>query len=200
MRPSRAEAFSDGVMAIAITLLVLDLRVPRVEHGLGAALLAQWPSYATYVISFLTVGIIWLNHHMVFDRLRRVDRPLLLANLVLLLVVALVPFTTQLLAAYLVRPEQGVAGAIYGANMAAMGTVFGGMWWYALRRGGLLARPVTRAEARASIARFAVGNPLYALAIVLGFLDVRIGIVLYAAVAAYYAAFVRLPHVEPEPA
>jgi uncharacterized membrane protein len=186
-------------MAIAITLLVLDLRVPRVEHGLGAALLAQWPSYATYVISFLTVGIIWLNHHMVFDRLRRVDRPLLLANLVLLLMVALVPFTTQLLAAYLVQPDQGVAGAIYGVNMAAMGAVFGAMWWYALRRSGLLAGPVAPAEVRGSIARFAVGNPLYALAIVLGFVDVRIGIVVYAAVAAYYAAFVRFPQIEREP-
>ena len=86
MSTSRTEAFSDGVFAIAATLLVLELMVPHVEPGgLGGALLEQWPSYATYVVSFLIIGIIWVNHHAVMDRIRRVNRRVLFMNLVFLI-------------------------------------------------------------------------------------------------------------------
>jgi uncharacterized membrane protein len=92
---SRTEAFSDGVFAIAATLLVLELKVPHVEPGgLWDALLEQWPSYATYVVSFLIIGIIWVNHHAVMERIRRVNRRLLFMNLVFLMVVAVIPFPT----------------------------------------------------------------------------------------------------------
>src|ERR671937_1127352 len=95
MRTARLEAFSDGVFSIAATLLVLELRVPAPDPvGLAAALLRQWPSYAVYAVSFLTIGIIWVNHHALFDLLRKVDRPLLFLNLLLLLCVAAVPFPT----------------------------------------------------------------------------------------------------------
>src|ERR1700759_1438633 len=99
MSPSRLEAFSDGVFAIAITLLVLDLGVPEPGSGsLGHELLAQWPSYASYVISFLTIGIIWINHHAAFGRLRVVDHSILIWNLALLMTVSVLPFTTRLMA------------------------------------------------------------------------------------------------------
>ena len=99
MSPNRLEAFSDGVFAIAVTLLVLDLGVPAPGIGsLGHELLAQWPSYAAYVISFLTIGIIWINHHAAFSRLRVVDHSILMWNLALLLTVSVLPFTTSLMA------------------------------------------------------------------------------------------------------
>jgi TMEM175 potassium channel family protein len=89
----RAEAFSDGVFAIAATLLVLELKVPHVElGGLSEALLERWPSYVTYVVSFLTIGIIWVNHHAVMKRIKNVNRPLLFLNLVFLMAVAALRF------------------------------------------------------------------------------------------------------------
>src|SRR2546423_10880475 len=99
MAKNRVEAFSDGVFAIAATLLVLEIHVPApgARGGLGHALLEQWPAYASYVVSFLVIGIIWVNHHAVLEHLRVVDRPLLLLNLLLLLWVALIPWPTNLL-------------------------------------------------------------------------------------------------------
>jgi uncharacterized membrane protein len=92
---ARVEAFSDGVFAIAATLLVLDLAVPRPGGGLLGGLLGQWPQYAAYTTSFITIGIIWVNHHAVIERLARVDRGFMFVNLVLLMFVALIPFPTK---------------------------------------------------------------------------------------------------------
>src|SRR5215212_7944350 len=137
---SRTEAFSDGVFAIAATLLVLELKVPHVEPGgLSSALLERWPSYATYVVSFLTIGIIWVNHHAVLERIRNVNRPLLFVNLVFLMAVAAIPFPTALLADYLQAGHaERLASAIYGAAMALMGISFGAIWAYAVLSEGLL--------------------------------------------------------------
>jgi uncharacterized membrane protein len=130
MATGRLEAFSDGVFAIAITLLVLDLAVPARNRsepgGLAAALGHQWPSYFAYLVSFLIIGIIWVNHHTVFDTVRLVDRPVLFANLALLLVVSALPFPTRLLAEYLTAGyDSHVAAAIYSAAMLTMGLAFG---------------------------------------------------------------------------
>ena len=100
MSVSRVEAFSDGVFAVAITLLVLQFAVPDVLSGkLLAALLAQWPLLITYIASFLTVGVIWVNHHTIFSGIKQADRTLQFINLILLLFVVLMPCPTQLLAA-----------------------------------------------------------------------------------------------------
>ena len=98
MTKNRLEAFSDGVLAIAITLLVIDIRPPEIHEGerLAHALWAQWPSYVAYLVSFLTIGVIWLNHHRIFEQVTRVDGPLLLLNLNLLLWTALIPFPRRL--------------------------------------------------------------------------------------------------------
>ncbi|HEX4308215.1 MAG TPA: TMEM175 family protein, partial [Solirubrobacterales bacterium] len=126
MSTNRLEAFSDGVFAIAITLLVLDLGVPKPGSGrLGHELLAQWPSYAAYLISFFTIGIIWINHHAAFSRLRGVDHSILIWNLVLLLTVSVLPFTTSLMAEYLKESSgESLAAAIFGGSFLLMGTVF----------------------------------------------------------------------------
>src|SRR2546430_11848523 len=100
----RTEAFSDSVLAIAVTLLVLDLRVPvrdTLHTSLATALTAQWPAYAAYVTSFLIIGIIWVNHHAVFELIGMADRTTLFLNLLLLMSVVAIPFTTALLSAYL---------------------------------------------------------------------------------------------------
>ena len=102
MSTNRLESFSDGVIAVAITLLVLNIRVPDpgtndLAHELGH----EWPAYAAYVTSFLTIGIIWINHHVMIGRLRRTDHQILILNLVLLMTIGLLPFATDLLAQYL---------------------------------------------------------------------------------------------------
>jgi uncharacterized membrane protein len=124
---SRTEAFSDGVFAIAATLLVLELKIPHVEPGgLWGVLLERWPSYATYVLSFLLIGIIWVNHHAVMERIKRVNRTLIVVNLLFLMTVAVIPFPTALLGEYLrVGHDERLAAVVYGTLMALMGIAFG---------------------------------------------------------------------------
>jgi uncharacterized membrane protein len=185
--PGRAEALSDGVIAIAITLLVLDLHVPAGHAGLLRALAGQWPQYAAYAVSFLIIGIIWVNHHGFFDRLRRVDRPLLFLNLLFLLFVSVLPFPTALVAAHLLDPQGPVAMAVYCANMAAMGLAFGALVLYAVRHTGLLTPSAAEAMDRRWLARFSLGGPLYAGAAAVAFIDARVSLAVTAALALYYA-------------
>ncbi|HEX4627334.1 MAG TPA: TMEM175 family protein [Gemmatimonadales bacterium] len=187
MRPSRAEAFSDGVFAIAATLLVLELRVPAAHGDLLSALVHAWPSYASYGVSFLTIGIIWINHHAIFDQLHRVDRPLLVLNLLLLLLVGLIPFPTALMATYLTAGhDEAVAGATYGLTMTTMGVVFGTLWAYVLRTDRLRTTPLDRARKRRLFLRFAAGSPAYAVGMGVAFWNARLSLLLYAALAVYY--------------
>src|SRR5439155_20851598 len=122
MNSSRVEAFSDGVFSIAATLLVLQLHVPTPAEGdFGRALLSQWPTYASYAVSFTTIGVIWVNHHTLFSQVRKVDRPLLLMNLLLLLSVSTIPFPTALLGRYIGEGEPShLAAAVYGGVMLTM--------------------------------------------------------------------------------
>src|SRR3954449_5372134 len=127
MTTNRVEAFSDGVFAIAITLLVLEIHVPEPGSGQSLAdeLAAQCPSYAAYIISFFTIGIIWINHHAMFRRLRLVDHGILIWNLLLLMCVGVLPFTTALMAAYLKEGEGEVLAAmIYSGSFLLMGASF----------------------------------------------------------------------------
>jgi len=129
---------------------VLELKVPHVEpEGLSEALLESWPSYATYVVSFLTIGIIWINHHAVMDRIKSVNRTLLFLNLVFLMAVAVIPFPTALLGDYLQAGyDERLAAAVYGTTMALMGIVFGLIWAYAVLGDDLLIyQPGYRARA-----------------------------------------------------
>jgi uncharacterized membrane protein len=110
----RVEAFSDGVIAVAITLLVLDLRVPEPDGGesLGARLAAMWPNYTAYVISFIAIGIMWLGHHTMLRRLDGVDHSVLVLNLLLLMCFVALPFTTSLMATYLDEPGGRLAAVV----------------------------------------------------------------------------------------
>ena len=197
MATGRLEAFSDGVFAIAITLLVLDLAVPARNRsepgGLAAALGHQWPSYFAYLVSFLIIGIIWVNHHTVFDTVRLVDRPVLFANLALLLVVSALPFPTRLLAEYLTAGyDSHVAAAIYSAGMLTMGLAFGTLWLVITRDARLLHQHIDAASSRVALRRFGLGNVFYLGTIGLAFVSAIATLAVHAALAIYYC-FNQLP-------
>lgn len=190
---SRTEAFSDGVLAIAITLLVLDLRVPARDllHGssLGAALAHEWPAYAAYVTSFLVIGIIWVNHHTVFNLLSRVDRVTQFLNLLLLMTVVAIPFTTALLSEYLTSGgrDARTAALVYSAVMLAMSLGFTSLYTYVSRHPALMADGVDPAAVRASITRFsAVGIALYVVTLGIAVLSAPLCLLAHLLIALYY--------------
>ena len=132
---TRLEAFSDGIFAIAITLLVLEIKVPtaaEVEagHGLWPALAERWPSYVGFLISFFIIGIMWVNHHGLFEYVRRVDRRFMLANLLLLTAVSFLPFPTAILAEHLADPAtRTTATVFYGATLVFSSATYNLLWW-----------------------------------------------------------------------
>jgi len=194
MSTSRVEAFSDGVFAVAITLLVLQFIPPEVESGkLLSALLRQWPQLVTYMASFLTVGVLWVNHHTIFRGLREVDRTIQFINLVLLLTVVLVPYPTELLGRYLNSGQNGsVAAAFYALVMTVMAISFQTLVAWALTHPNLLRPEVNVRRVRSVVPRFALGLVTYALSIGLAFVSAWLVVALYAGTAIYYA-FNQLP-------
>jgi len=170
----RIEAFSDGVFAIAITLLVLELKVPHLSEGgareagsLGRALLAQWPSYVALITSFFTILVIWANHHRIFELVRKVSAPFLYANGLLLLVVTVVPFPTALLAEYFERPGATVAAAVYAGTFVLCGVAFQLLWRTAIAGRRLLKSGYSEERIQEIHRRYWLGVPGY-LAATLG--------------------------------
>ena len=190
MSTNRLEAFSDGVFAIAITLLVLELHVPEPGSGeLGHELLAQWPSYAAYLVTFLTIGIIWINHHAAFSRLRSADHSILMLNLLLLLTVSVLPFTTSLMAEYLKEGEgERLAAGIYGASLLVMGGAFVlTNRQILLRRPQLLKEPIPPERARRLFHYAALGQIPYVLAVALAIVSPYVTLAICALTALYYS-------------
>ena len=185
----RVEAFSDGVFAIAITLLVLELKVPPGEGTLWHKLLHEWPSFAAYLTSFFIIGIMWVNHHSMFRAIVRVDRPLLFLNLLLLLWTSLLPFPTRLVAEHLGDggTDAAVAEAVYSANLTLAAIAFSLIWLRAVRGGRLLAAPIgDRRDEWRSIARFSIGTFLYAATIGISFASPGTALAIQFALAMYY--------------
>jgi len=181
---ARLEAFSDGVFAVAITLLVLDLKDPGtpLAHGLGR----MWPHYATYVVSFLTIGIIWMNHHLQYERIVRPDRTLMVLNLLLLMSVTVIPFPTGLLARHLqLRSDEHVAAALYAATLLTMGLAFFATNLWAARR-GLFADWILEHHLPYVIARNGFGLVIYAIAVGVAFASAPVSLALCGIVALYY--------------
>src|SRR5260221_2551473 len=165
---ARVEAFSDGVMAIAITLLVLDLKVPNSADiartgGLLAALAERWPSYLAYLAAFLTIGIIWLNHRTLVDRIARFDARLHWLNLMLLLGVATLPFPTSLVADFVKEggADASTATALYGLCATLMALPWGFIWRHLADRPDLLEAGFDAAYAPAECRRGSVRVPIY---------------------------------------
>lgn len=164
----RLEALSDGVIAVAITLLVLDLAVPHVGEGsLWQALVAQWPAFAAHVTSFLVIGILWMNHHSLFRQIHFVTRGLILINLMLLMLVVAIPFPTSLAADHLIEPgsnaNANVAMAIYSVLGLAISVVMVLLWRYVLGRPDLLESYVDADAARRFLPQFSLGIVVYAV-------------------------------------
>src|SRR5258708_35317974 len=133
---ARIEAFSDGVFAIAITLLILNLKVPSGPEGhLGGALVRQWPTYAAFLISYCFIGIMWVNHHRLFNHIRSSDNRLLFYNLLLLLAVTFVPFPTALLAAHYGTVDRTVAAAVFNGTYVLLAVFFNVLWLHVVRAG-----------------------------------------------------------------
>jgi uncharacterized membrane protein len=203
MPTNRLEAFSDGVFAIAITLLVLDLRVPRdPTGGLGHALWFDlWPNYFAYVVSFVVIGIMWINHHAVIGAIGRADQTVLGLNLLLLMTVGALPFTTSLVAEYL-RDGGGdarLAVAVYSLGMVLNAISWTLLWQYTVHRPRLLAAHVDPARAVASARGFNLGLPLYAATVGVSFVNAYAGLLCHLALALYYLRSpIRLG--EPDPA
>jgi uncharacterized membrane protein len=172
----RLEAFSDGVFAIAITLLILEIRVPAPGEGdaarsLVAALGDLWPSYLAYVLSFLVIAVMWVNHHHLFKHITRTDNLLMFLNSLLLMVITFVNFSTALLADYLGHPEEQVAALVYAGTMVVISILFNILWRYASANNRLLARNADPAMVTAITRGYRWGPILYSLAFVLVFFN-----------------------------
>lgn len=166
---TRLEAFSDGVFAVAITLLALDLKVPPPHPGgtardLAEALLRQWPSYLAFATSFLTVLIMWLNHHLVFKLVGKTSMRLMLANGYLLMTTTAVPFTTELFSTYFGHPAGRVAAAAYAGSFVLIS--IGYLWmWHAIKHGNLFAAGASRETIERIDHNYRYGTPMYVLAV-----------------------------------
>jgi uncharacterized membrane protein len=187
--PSRLETFADGVFAIAATLLILnvDAQVGEGSGAIGHRLLEIWPSYIAYAVSFVTIGIIWSNHHTVMNQLGRVDRTFLLLNVFLLMCVAFLPFPTRLVAEHVRnRHELQPAALAYGATMTVMAVTYIALWLYAARNGRLL-RPDSDPRTVSGITRsYLPGSPLYLTATLIAFASPLASVALFAAIALFY--------------
>ena len=187
----RLESFSDGVIAVAATLLVLDITVPAMgsDHSLAHALLDKWPVYAAYVTSFITIGIIWINHHAMISRLRAADHAILMLNLLLLLCIAVLPFATSLMAAYLRQPNgQGLAAGVYSGMFLLMSVAFGALNRQILfGKAQLLAVELSNERRRQILNRALTGLIPYAIATALAPVSPYATLAICASVAAFYA-------------
>jgi uncharacterized membrane protein len=188
---SRLEAFSDGVIAIAITLLVLEVHVPSPEfvksnselwHELGDL----WPSYVGYLISFFTIGIMWANHHRIFSFIGEVDHNLIVLNLLLLLCIGFIPFTTDLLAEYLDKPGERTATIVYTGWFLITAIIYNVLWLYARRNPHLIGPDADRAVIQTITRRFSFGPPSYLVSFLLAFVSVEASLALQAVLAGLY--------------
>ncbi|MGH3214394.1 MAG: TMEM175 family protein [Trebonia sp.] len=194
MSRGRLEAFSDGVFAVAITLLALDLAVKGPGYGTLAHQLAhQWPGYVAYLISFFTIGVIWVNHHTLVSNVAVVTRTLLFLNLVLLLFVVLIPVATGTVSEYLADGgfDAKLAVAVYGIVLEGMSLGFGSMLEWSLGEGRSRV-PVPPEKRWAARLRFMSGGLAYLVVIGLAFISAPAALGLSGLIGVYYI-FERTP-------
>ena len=184
MPTGRAEAFSDGVFAIVITLLILTVKTPG-SGPLAHSLERLWPSYLAYVVSFLTIGIIWVNHHTMFRHFAYLDRTMLFLNVLFLMVVAFIPFPTQVVAEHLrTGADRRAAALLYGITLTGLAVMFLFVWLYGSRR--LLSPEADRREVSGITRSYLPGTPLYLTATLLAFASPVASLAMFAAIALFY--------------
>jgi len=187
---SRVEAFSDGVFAIAITLLVLTIAQPGAAgySDLGHQLLQRWPSLAAYAVSFLIIGIMWLNHHTVFSHLEHLDRGLFYWNLLLLMTVVFIPYPTAVFGEALrLGQDTGTAAVFYSLAMTANALMWAGLWLHASVGRRLLRTGFPESQRAVSTYLFTGGSLLYAVSIAVALLNAYLCLAFHGVLALYYA-------------
>jgi uncharacterized membrane protein len=196
---NRLVAFSDGVFAITITLLVLAIRPPTDYTNLLHDLAALWPSYLAYGVTFLFIGQVWANHHVMFDHIRAADRVVLLLNTLLLMVVAFLPFATSVLAGSLRSGHgQRTAVAFYGLAFDLTALTFNAVWQYAGRH-GLVSEALDAAGASAISTRFQLALAWLTTGALLGAVLPVLGVVVIVAFNAFYWLPIRGETPRPRP-
>jgi uncharacterized membrane protein len=205
MDSRRVESFSDGVFAVAITLLIFSL-LPTGQGTLSYRSLAHaWPQYAAYVVSFLTIGIMWMNHHTLFGHVRLVDRPLLVLNMLLLMGVVAIPFPTALVAEHLIGPNASggrPAAVVYGLVMVVISLFYNAIWLHLVGHASALGARFTKQELLASmprvggrlrIPRWSIGLVGYLAGVLVGVAGSAAGaLAIYGLLAVFYM-FNQLP-------
>jgi uncharacterized membrane protein len=188
METGRVEAFSDGVFAIAITLLILAVGIEQAfaEGELKQQLLDLWPAYIAYAVSFLTIGIMWANHHQIFRHFARVDRPLLLLNILLLMCVSFTPFPTRVVAEHATNSaDRQAAAVLYGSTMTLTAICFFAVWIYGSRR--LLRPDADRREVNGITRTYLPGAPTYAAVTLIAYVSSVTSLILFGVIAIFYA-------------
>jgi len=186
---ARLETFSDGVIAIAITLLILEVRVPAGVPGrdLVGAVVHQWPSYAGYAVSFLTIGVIWVNHHHMFKLIGRTTHAFLMINVVFLMTIAFLPWPTALVAEYIRDPDgRRVAAVVYGLTMVAIAVMFNVVWLYASREGRLLREQIDAETLNRTYRSYLLGPIVYGSAVIIALFAPVVSLSIYAALGVYW--------------
>ena len=184
MPKNRLEAFSDGIFAFAATLLILNLAVSG--HPLGEQLLGIWPSYAAYAVSFITIGIIWTNHHMVMHQLAHVDRFFLMVNVLFLMFIAFIPFPTRLLALNLQSEGAQAAAITYGITLTTTAVLFNVLWRYAAHDRRLLRHDAEQKVVDGIGRSYLLGPVMYLSATLIALLSPIASATAYVVIGAFY--------------
>jgi uncharacterized membrane protein len=188
MNKTRVEAVSDGIFAIAITLLVLTISAPEDFDHLASDLADRWPSLAAYMVSFAVIGIMWFNHHAIFTLLDAVDSGLFYLNLLLLMTIGFLPYPTGVLGEALHRGEgQRTAAVVYSVTMTANALAWGALWLYASAGRRLLSPAFPESRRRIASLAFTAGIGAYALTIAVAFVNAYACLAFHGALAVYYA-------------
>jgi len=197
----RLEAFSDGVFAVAITLLVLNIKIPGIDTPpsqlpndtqLWRILLNELPMFVAYVTSFATIGVMWLNHHRLYTYIKRTDTGLILLNLLLLLIVVFIPFPTALVAEYLVHPDQHAAALLYSGTNVVLAVCFNLLWRYAAFHNRLIGKTANPEDVASISRQYLFGPLLYLIAFGLAFISVPASIIFILLLALFFALPPRL--------
>lgn len=185
MPTSRLEAFADGIFAFAATLLILNLSVGA--GALGPQLLGIWTSYVAYAVSFVTIGIIWVNHHTVMHQIGRVDRLFLMLNVLFLMLIAFIPFPTRLVAQFVRDPHNAEAAALlYGITLTSTAVLFNALWRYASVGRRLLRHDADPRVVRGIDRSYIVGPFVYLAATLVAAFNPQLSAALYALIALFY--------------
>ncbi|HLX49896.1 MAG TPA: TMEM175 family protein [Streptosporangiaceae bacterium] len=187
MTTGRLEAFSDGVFAIAATLLILGVHTTS-DGPLGHSLLHIWPSYVAYAVTFVTIGIIWVNHHTVFGQVETVDRTFLMINVIFLMLVSFIPFPTGLIAVHFRGSGLEAAALAYGATLTATAVMFNTLWFYAARGKRLLKQDADPRVVTGISRSYLPGPFIYLIAMLVALASPLASVILYAAITVFYIA------------